>query len=101
VTATDDDPTGISSDRALVTAQRRAIWTLYRYAGVRLVEFVLSDEVQLPKLEVADNGSWTLTVLGKGRKMRVIPSPAVCRCCRRTGSCAGCRQNRARSNMRR
>lgn len=65
-------------DDVLVTARRRAIWALYRYAGVRLVELVWSDEAQLPKLEADDQGSWTLTVLGKGRKTRAIPLPAVC-----------------------
>lgn len=65
-------------DDSLVSARRRAIWALYRYAGVRLVELVWSDEAQLPKLEADDQGSWTLTVLGKGRKTRAIPLPAVC-----------------------
>ena len=37
---------------SLVSARRRAIWALYRYAGVRLVELVWSDEAQLPKLDV-------------------------------------------------
>ena len=68
----------VSGDDALVSARRRAIWTLYRYAGVRLVELVWSDETQLPRLDVDDGGSWTLSVLGKGRKTRVIPLPAVC-----------------------
>ncbi|MEX3816423.1 hypothetical protein AB3X96_40700 [Paraburkholderia sp. BR13439] len=63
---------------SLVSARRCAIWALYRYAGVRLVELVWSDEAQLPKLDVDDHGSWTLTVLGKGRKTRAIPLPAVC-----------------------
>lgn len=65
-------------DDSLVSARRRAIWALYRYAGVRLVELVWSDEAQLPKLEADDQGSWTLTVLGKCRKTRAIPLPAVC-----------------------
>jgi len=63
---------------SLVSARRRAIWALYRYAGVRLVELVWSDEAQLPRLDVDDHGSWTLTVLGKGQKTRAIPLPAVC-----------------------
>ncbi len=65
-------------DDLLVSARRRAIWALYRYAGVRLIELVWSDEAQLPRLEVDDQGSWTLIVLGKGRKTRAIPLPAVC-----------------------
>jgi integrase/recombinase XerC len=35
------------NDEALVTARRRAIWTLYRYAGVRLLELAWSDDAQL------------------------------------------------------
>jgi integrase/recombinase XerC len=66
---------------ALVVARRRAIWTLYRYAGVRLVELVWSDESQLPRLGIDcsdDSECWTLHVLGKGRKTRAIPLPALC-----------------------
>jgi len=66
---------------ALVVARRRTIWTLYRYAGVRLVELVWSDDAQLPRLEVDgsdDSECWTLHVLGKGRKTRAIPLPALC-----------------------
>jgi integrase/recombinase XerC len=66
-----------AGDDAPLTARRRAIWTLYRYAGVRLVELVWSDDAQLPKLEV-DDGGWTLHVLGKGRKARAVPLPATC-----------------------
>ncbi|AOJ05760.1 integrase [Burkholderia mayonis] len=68
----------VAGDDALVTARRRAIWTLYRYAGVRLVELVWSDDAQLPRLEVDEHGCWTLSVLGKGRKPRAIPLPALC-----------------------
>ena len=81
----DDDSIGTSTSPALAdtlsTARRRAIWTLYRYAGVRLVELVWSDDTQLPKLEVDcidENECWTLHVLGKGRKTRAIPLPALC-----------------------
>ncbi len=68
-------------DDALVVARRRAIWTLYRYAGVRLAELVWSDDAQLPKLEVDcidDSERWTLHVLGKGRRTRAIPLPEIC-----------------------
>ncbi|KML57079.1 integrase [Burkholderia cepacia] len=68
--ATDGDP--------VVTARRRAIWMLYRYAGVRLVELVWSDDLQLPVVEVESGGRWTLHVCGKGRKTRAIPLPHSC-----------------------
>ncbi|PTB17059.1 integrase [Trinickia symbiotica] len=68
----------IAGDEPLVSARRRAIWALYRYAGVRLIELVWSEEAQLPRLEIDDQGSWTLTVLGKGRKTRAIPLPVIC-----------------------
>jgi integrase/recombinase XerC len=67
-----------ASGDALVVARRRAIWTLYRYTGVRLVELVWSDDTQLPKIEVDDGACWTLHVLGKGRKTRAIPLPTLC-----------------------
>lgn len=62
----------------LVAARRRAIWSLYRYAGVRLVELVWSDERRLPALDVDANGNWTLHVCGKGQKPRAIPLPVAC-----------------------
>ncbi len=62
----------------LVAARRRAIWSLYRYAGVRLAELVWSDERQLPALDLDSNGRWTLNVCGKGQKPRAIPLPAAC-----------------------
>lgn len=62
----------------LIAARRRAIWSLYRYAGVRLVELVWSDERQLPALDLDPNGRWTLNVCGKGQKARAIPLPAGC-----------------------
>ncbi|UMY33480.1 tyrosine-type recombinase/integrase [Burkholderia contaminans] len=62
----------------LVAARRRAIWRLYRYAGVRLVELVWSDGRQLPALDIDPQGNWTLNVNGKGQKPRAIPLPAVC-----------------------
>ncbi|AXL50877.1 integrase [Paraburkholderia caffeinilytica] len=64
---------------ALVWARRCAIWSLYRYGGVRLAELVWSDATGLPRLDAdADTDShWTLHVLGKGGKLRAIPLPAV------------------------
>ena len=62
----------------LVWARRCAIWSLYRYAGVRLAELVWSDATGLPRLDVDAEGHWTLHVRGKGNKRRAIPLPAVC-----------------------
>ncbi|KAI3601209.1 Phage integrase:Phage integrase, N-terminal SAM-like (plasmid) [Cupriavidus necator H850] len=58
--------------------RRRAIWALYRYAGVRLAELAWSAETALPRLEAEAPGRWTLYVCGKGRKARAIPLPAPC-----------------------
>ncbi|SOF00966.1 Site-specific recombinase XerD [Burkholderia sp. OK233] len=63
---------------ALVWARRRAIWSLYRFAGVRLAELVWSEAEGLPRLEVDPQAQWTLHVLGKGSKRRSIPLPSVC-----------------------
>ncbi|MFM0303485.1 tyrosine-type recombinase/integrase [Paraburkholderia sediminicola] len=63
---------------ALVWARRRAIWSLYRYAGVRLAELAWSEAEGLPRLEVDPQDQWTLHVLGKGSKRRSIPLPSVC-----------------------
>jgi site-specific recombinase XerD len=62
----------------LVWARRSAIWSLYRYAGVRLAELVWSDAIGLPRLDVDAEGHWTLHVRGKGNKRRAIPLPAIC-----------------------
>jgi integrase/recombinase XerC len=62
----------------LVWARRCAIWSLYRYGGVRLAELVWSDATGLPRLEVDAEGNWTLHVCGKGKKRRAVPLPAVC-----------------------
>jgi integrase/recombinase XerC len=59
-------------------ARRCAIWSLYRYGGVRLAELVWSETTGLPRLDVAGGGSWTLHVRGKGNRLRAIPLPAVC-----------------------
>ncbi|MEM5341472.1 tyrosine-type recombinase/integrase [Paraburkholderia azotifigens] len=83
---------------ALVWARRCAIWSLYRFAGVRLAELEWSAELGLPRLSVepdgttaaakaadpahgssgATGGQWTLHVRGKGGKLRAIPLPSRC-----------------------
>jgi len=68
-------PTGLTS---LVWTRRCAIWSLYRYGGVRLAELVWSDATGLPRLDVDAEGHWTLHVRGKGNKRRAIPLPAIC-----------------------
>ncbi|MGF6372955.1 integrase/recombinase XerC [Paraburkholderia sp. RAU6.4a] len=84
-------PPGISP---LVWARRCAIWSLYRFAGVRLAELEWSAEQGLPRLSVepdpataagpanapsgATDGHWTLHVRGKGGKLRAIPLPSRC-----------------------
>jgi len=66
------------ADDGLPALRRRAIWALYRYAGVRLAELAWSDETALPRLEAEAPGRWTLYVCGKGRKVRAIPLPTSC-----------------------
>jgi integrase/recombinase XerC len=65
-----------------VWARRCAIWSPYRYGGVRLAEPVWSEPLKLPRLDVDVDGDtdthWTLHVRGKGNKLRAIPLPAVC-----------------------
>ena len=72
-------PTGLTLP---VWTRRCAIWSLYRYGGVRLAELVWSEALGLPRLDVdadADTDThWTLHVRGKGNKLRAIPLPAVC-----------------------
>ncbi|MEX3894021.1 tyrosine-type recombinase/integrase [Paraburkholderia sp. BR10954] len=63
---------------ALVWARRRAIWSLYRYAGVRLAELVWSEADGLPRLEADPLDQWTLHVQGKGGKRRSVPLPSLC-----------------------
>jgi site-specific recombinase XerD len=83
-----------SETSALVWARRCAIWSLYRFAGVRLAELEWSAEQGLPRLSVesdADRGAnpantssavtdgrWTLDVRGKGGRLRAIPLPSCC-----------------------
>nr|MDW3660564.1 tyrosine-type recombinase/integrase [Paraburkholderia terrae] len=85
----------------LVWARRCAIWSLYRFAGVRLAELEWSAEQGLPRLSVDHDvkrqvnpptgttapratvappagRAWTLHVRGKGGKLRAIPLPSRC-----------------------
>jgi site-specific recombinase XerD len=88
-------PPGVSP---LVWARRCAIWSLYRFAGVRLAELEWSAEQGLPRLSVDEAAkkdvdatagvasvlpdpvglAWTLHVRGKGGKVRAIPLPSRC-----------------------
>ncbi|WP_019447860.1 tyrosine-type recombinase/integrase [Cupriavidus sp. BIS7] len=65
-------------DDALAILRRRAIWALFRYAGVRLAELAWSAETGLPRLEAEAPQRWTLYVHGKGDKRRAIPLPSAC-----------------------
>jgi integrase/recombinase XerC len=66
------------ADASLPALRQRAIWALYRYAGVRLAELAWSVETELPRLDAEAPGRWTLYVCGKGRKVRAIPLPTPC-----------------------
>jgi site-specific recombinase XerD len=93
-----DRPPGVSP---LVWARRCAVWSLYRFAGVRLAELEWSAEQGLPRLSVDHDvtpqvsqptgtparsatvappadPAWTLHVRGKGGKLRAIPLPSRC-----------------------
>ncbi|TDG04523.1 integrase [Paraburkholderia guartelaensis] len=61
-----------------VWARRRAIWALYRFAGVRLAELVWNEALALPRIQVDDARQWTLHIIGKGSKQRAIPLPSAC-----------------------
>nr|WP_233889074.1 tyrosine-type recombinase/integrase [Paraburkholderia flagellata] len=63
---------------ATVWARRRAIWALYRFAGIRLAELVWHEALALPRIEVDETRQWTLHVTGKGNKLRAIPLPSGC-----------------------
>jgi site-specific recombinase XerD len=58
--------------------RRAAIWTLFRFAGVRLAELAWQPGTGLPRLEVDERGNLTLHVIGKGSKARSIPLPQRC-----------------------
>ncbi|MEX3982501.1 tyrosine-type recombinase/integrase [Paraburkholderia sp. EG287A] len=61
-----------------VWARRRAVWTLYRFAGIRLAELVWNEALALPRIEVDQARQWTLHVNGKGNKVRAVPLPSAC-----------------------
>ncbi|MGF6810715.1 integrase/recombinase XerC [Paraburkholderia sp. Clong3] len=61
-----------------VWARRLAIWTLYRFAGMRLAELVWHEDLALPRIDVDEARQWTLHVTGKGGKERAIPLPSAC-----------------------
>ena len=58
--------------------RRAAIWTLFRFGGLRLAELAWQPALGLPRLEVDDRGQLTLHVSGKGSKARSIPLPRRC-----------------------
>ena len=64
--------------QGLTVWRRAAIWSLFRFAGVRLAELAWQPEVGLPRVEVDERGSLTLHVVGKGSKARSIPLPRRC-----------------------
>lgn len=74
------------ADRSLQTLQmtdvnivrRCAIWILFRFSGARLAELAWNPSQALPRIEYDKVGAITLTVLGKGNKIRQIPLPTIC-----------------------
>ncbi|WP_434666069.1 tyrosine-type recombinase/integrase [Paraburkholderia sp. A3BS-1L] len=73
---------------ATVWARRRAVWALYRFAGIRLAELVWNEEFALPRIEADEARQWTLHVTGKGGKQRAIPLPSTCLPALRAYRCA-------------
>jgi integrase/recombinase XerC len=61
-----------------VWARRRAVWALYRFAGIRLAELVWNEALALPRIDVDEARQWTLHVNGKGNKVRAVPLPSTC-----------------------
>ncbi|MDT7520577.1 tyrosine-type recombinase/integrase [Rhodoferax sp. TBRC 17660] len=63
-----------------VAALRRcAIWHLFRFSGARLAELAWNPSLCLPRIEHDRAGAMTLTVVGKGSKVRQIPLPSICK----------------------
>lgn len=67
----------VAGDPNLATWRRAAIWTVFRYSGVRLAELAWNSVAKLPRLDMDAPGGSVLTVLGKGNKERSIPLPAM------------------------
>lgn len=55
-----------------------AIWHLFRFSGARLAELAWNPSQALPRIESDKVGAITLTVVGKGNKIRQIPLPSIC-----------------------
>jgi integrase/recombinase XerC len=58
--------------------RRCAIWALFRFSGARLAELAWNPSMALPRIESNKVGAITLTVVGKGNKVRQIPLPNIC-----------------------
>lgn len=58
--------------------RRCAIWHLFRFSGARLAELAWNPSQALPRVEFDKVGAITLTVVGKGNKIRQIPLPTLC-----------------------
>ncbi len=58
--------------------RRCAIWSLFRFSGARLAELAWNPSQALPRIESDKVGAITLTVVGKGNKIRQIPLPSIC-----------------------
>lgn len=58
--------------------RRCVIWHLFRFSGTRLAELAWNPMQALPRIECDKVGALTLTVVGKGNKLRQIPLPTIC-----------------------
>lgn len=58
--------------------RRCAIWILFRFSGARLAELAWNPSQALPRIGYDKVGAITLTVVGKGNKIRQIPLPTIC-----------------------
>jgi integrase/recombinase XerC len=58
--------------------RRCAIWILFRFSGARLSELAWDPSQALPRIDSDNVGAITLTVVGKGNKIRQIPLPTNC-----------------------